>query len=599
MLNIFKEPKHRLNKFLSATNIAPPQLNLDYNPELSSAAWNSTVHRKKNYSSNQLLIPAYVRELITQKRRVRVRWQRTRLPSDKSIYNKLTWSLKRILQHLRNESFNNWIASLTTRDNSLLRATRNCLKQKSAPTSLKKSDGTWCKSDKEKAELFCSHLSEVFKPHQPTSNVTFSETIENSLNSALPLYLAPKPFSPGAVLRFINTFPLKKSPGIDLITAEVARQLPKMALIHLTHILNSILRLSYLPIQWKVSLIILIPKPGKPPDTPSSYRPISLLPFFAKLCEKMILKRISNIINDKKIIPCTQFGFQDKHSTIHQSYLEDRFFAVKVGSEISNLAPILAGVPQGAISSPILFNIYTSDQPTTSQTSVADFADDKVIYISEKNPFLASQYLQNHLNLLSDWYSNWRIKINNGKSSHITFTLKQSTVPPVYLNNKVIPSSSNVKYLGLTLDKRLTWALHIKQKRLLLNARRRALFLLIGRQAKTDLKTKLLLYKTLLKPIWLYGIQLWGAAKKSNTYKIQAFQSTSLQMITGAPPYVSNHTLHLDLKILTIHEEAKNAYRLFRAHLTNHSNPLIRALNSNSIPGNPPSRLKRNWNRDL
>ncbi|VVC31114.1 Reverse transcriptase domain [Cinara cedri] len=526
-------------------------------------------------------------------------------------------------------------------------------KQKSAPTCLKKSDGTWCKSDKEKAELFCSHLSEVFKHHQPTSNVTFSKTIESSLNSVLPLYLAPKPFLPGAVLRFINTFPLKKSPGIDLITAEVARQLPKTALIHLTHILNSILRLSYFPIQWKVSLIILIPKPGKPPDTPSSYRPISLLHFFVKLCEKMILKRISNIINDKKIIPCTQFGFQDKHSTIHQvhrlidsiaysletkshcsavlldvaqafdrvwhpgllhklkiilpppyylffkSYLEDRFFAVKVGSEISNLAPILAGVPQGAISSPILFNIYTSDQPTTSQTSVADFADDKVIYISEKNPFLASQYLQNHLNLLSDWYSNWRIKINNDKSSHITFTLKQSTVPPVYLNNKVIPSSSNVKYLGLTLDKRLTWALHIKQKRFLLNARRRALFPLIGRQAKTDLKTKLLLYKTLLKPIWLYGIQLWGAVKKSNTYKIQAFQSTSLRMIIGAPPYISNHTLHSDLKILTVHDEAKNAYRLFRARLTNHSNPLIRVLNSNSIPDNPPRRLKRNWNRDL
>ncbi|VVC44186.1 Endonuclease/exonuclease/phosphatase,Reverse transcriptase domain [Cinara cedri] len=457
---------------------------LDFTEIIQSAAWNSTVHRKKNDSSNQLLISAHVRELITQKRKARARWQQTRLPSDKSIYNKLTWSLKRILQHLRNESFNNWIASLTTRDNSLWRTTRNCLKQKSAPTSLKKSDGTWCKSDKEKAELFCSHLSEVFKPHQPTSNVTFSETIENSLNSALPLYLAPKLFSPGAVLRFINTFPLKKSPGIDLITAE--------------------------------------------------------------------------------------------------SYLEDRFFAVKVGSEISNLAPILAGVPQGAISSPILFNIYTLDQPTTSQTSVADFADDK-----------------NHLNLLSDWYSNWRIKINNDKSSHITFTLKQSTVPPVYLNNKVIPSSSNVKYLGLTLDKRLTWALHIKEKRLLLNARRRALFPLIGRQAKTDLKTKLLLYKTLLKPIWLYGIQLWGAAKKSNTYKIQAFQSTSLRMITGAPPYVSNHTLHSDLKILTVHEEAKNAYRLFRGRLTNHSNLLIHALNSNSIPGNPPRRLKRNWNHDL
>lgn len=138
----------------------------------------------------------------------------------------------------------------------------------------------------------------------------------------------------------------------------------------------------------------------------------------------MFLKRISKIIINNQIIPHTQFGFQNKHSTIHQihrlidsiayslenksycsailldvaqafdrvwhpgllhklkkilppsyylffkSYLEDRFFATKVGSEISNLAPILAGVPQGAISSPILFNIYTADQPTTSHTSL-------------------------------------------------------------------------------------------------------------------------------------------------------------------------------------------------------------------------------------
>lgn len=61
----------------------------------------------------------------------------------------------------------------------------------------------------------------------------------------------------------------------------------------------------------------------------------------------------------KKILPPSYYLF-------FKSYLEDRFFATKNGSEISNLALILAGVPQGAISSPILFNIYTADQSTTS-----------------------------------------------------------------------------------------------------------------------------------------------------------------------------------------------------------------------------------------
>jgi len=72
-------------------------------------------------------------------------------------------------------------------------------------------------------------------------------------------------------------------------------------------------------------------------------------------------------------------------------------------------------------------------------------------------------------------------------------------------------------------------------------------------------------------------------------------------MITGAPLYVSisNHTLNSDLKIYTVQEECKHSFKQFHACLTNHSNPLILALNSESIPGNPPRRLKRNWHHNL
>jgi len=56
-------------------------------------------------------------------------------------------------------------------------------------------------------------------------------------------------------------------------------------------------------------------------------------------------------------------------------------------------------------------------------------------------------------------------------------------------------------------------------------------------------------------------------------------------MIANAPPYVSNYTLHSDLKIQTVLVTAKTLYKLYRAHLANHSNPLISTLNSNSIPG--------------
>jgi len=60
------------------------------------------------------------------------------------------------------------------------------------------------------------------------------------------------------------------------------------------------------------------------------------------------------------------------------------------------------------------------------------------------------------------------------------------------------------------------------------------------------------MYKSLLKPMWTYGLQLWGNAKNSNLNKIQRFQNIALRKITNSPPYVSNHTLNKDLHIKTI-----------------------------------------------
>jgi len=62
-----------------------------------------------------------------------------------------------------------------------------------------------------------------------------------------------------------------------------------------------------------------------------------------------------------------------------KSYLTDRHIQVHYRSAYSEITKINAGVPQGGILSPTLFNIYVSDQPTTPQTMVADYADDKVI----------------------------------------------------------------------------------------------------------------------------------------------------------------------------------------------------------------------------
>ena len=58
-----------------------------------------------------------------------------------------------------------------------------------------------------------------------------------------------------------------------------------------------------------------------------------------------------------------------------------------------------------------------------------------------------------------------RIKANVSKSVHVTFTLKHETCPPITRNAQPIPQSEKAKYLGIHLDKRLTWKTHIFTKR--------------------------------------------------------------------------------------------------------------------------------------
>jgi len=75
-----------------------------------------------------------------------------------------------------------------------------------------------------------------------------------------------KPFSFKEVVEALAHINVRKAPGYDLISGKVLKELPKKAVTLLTILYNSILRLSYYPLLWKLAQIIMVPKPGKPVD---------------------------------------------------------------------------------------------------------------------------------------------------------------------------------------------------------------------------------------------------------------------------------------------------------------------------------------------
>jgi hypothetical protein len=83
------------------------------------------------------------------------------------------------------------------------------------------------------------------------------------------------------------------------------------------------------------------------------------------------------------------------------------------------------------------------------------------------------------------------------------------------------------------------------------------MYWLLGHKSKLSKSNKLLIYKTILKPIWTYGTELWGTASTSNIEILERFQSKTLRVIMDAPWYVLNTVIRRDLQAPTVKEEIR------------------------------------------
>jgi hypothetical protein len=616
----------------------------DFTVLLQQAAWNSTPPPRQKPSDNNL--PLRIKEMVQEKRRARRIWQHTRNPNDKRYLNRLTHKLHTTIQTFKNDTFAYYIKNMEPNDHTLWRATRTLKRPKNMISPLQREDGTWARSDTEKAQVYAAHLIRTFTPYDNLQD----DEITNFLDSPCQLSPPIRSLTPTEVLSQIKLTNPHKTPGYDLITGETLKHLPRKAVVLLTTLFNRMLHLSYFPAQWKFAQIIMIPKPGKPPTEAASYRPISLLPLLSKIFERLLKQRITQITKPANLIPMHQFGFQEGHSTTHQchrivnliregletkkicaavfldiqkafdkvwhqgllyklklnmpsqlylllqSYLSNRYFDIKINGNSPTYYPINAGVPQGSVLGPLLFLLYTADVPTTNETTIATFADDTAILALDQNPLSASTKVQNHLNILQPWLNKWKIRVNNDKSVHINFTTKAIETPQLILNDEPIPTKNEVKYLGLHLDSKLTWRPHIKAKRLHLNIKTLKMNWLLGRKSQLSLNNKLTIYKVILKPIWTYAIELWGCAKPTNIRILQNYQSKLLRTMTNAPWYVSNRTLHDDLNVPYITEVLHSQAVKYRIKIRHHSNNLIQPLTRHQTT---PRRLKRLWPEDL
>lgn len=414
-------------------------------------------------------------------------------------------------------------------------------------------------------------------------------------------YLTKIISSPQEVQSIIKTLPNNKAPGLDHIDNKIVKNISKKAIIQLTYIINNIFKLKYFPSCWKTALAIPLPKPGKNSSDPENYRIISLLSVLSKITEKIMLDRLKSHIKRRKLLINEQFGFREGHNTIMQvaritndiivhynkgyttqmslldickafdtvwihglvhklikhsfpaelivllnSYLRDRKLKIKVNAAVSNEKILHAGVPQGSVLGPTLFILFINDIIRFPKTKLALFADDTAVYSHSFWAEVGNRQNQIQIDMIEKFFKEWKIKLNPSKTESITFTRKYTNCKVFKLlrvANHSIQISDKVKYLGITLDKRLSFIPHISE---LLKKGFIVLRLLYPLLASSSVnkENKRLLYTTIIRPIITYGAPLFCSVSNTQFQRLQIFQNKCTRLITGCDRYTSIRSLH-------------------------------------------------------
>ena len=148
-----------------------------------------------------------------------------------------------------------------------------------------------------------------------------------------------------------------------------------------------------------------------------------------------------------------------------QSYLSARSQYVIYNGIKSSFRNITHGVPQGSILGPLLFILNVNDFSRSSDLLFSIlFADDTSVFIEGHSYAEVIEILNNELLKVSDWLMANKLTINLEKSHYMIFhrsRLKDCDKKEVIIQDRIIYHVTSTKFLGVIIDDKLKWNLHI------------------------------------------------------------------------------------------------------------------------------------------
>lgn len=414
----------------------------------------------------------------------------------------------------------------------------------------------------------------------------------------------------------IRHFKPYKSSGNDGIFPALLQRAEHILIPILVKIYRACLEFGYVPMSWRSTRVIFIPKPGKSDYcSAKSFRPISLSSFLLKTLERMIDYYIRDEISGNECLHGGQHAYQAGKSTetalhtlvskIEKAVLGQKFClgvffdiegafnqadfdviikalkrkrvngtVIKFVEEFlktrsatatirnsSVTRDVTRGLPQGGVLSPLLWCLVVDDLLVRLGNKVSlhaqFFADDGTILVTGTNVARICLTMQRVLRIVENWCRTNGLSVNPQKTEMVLFTRKRNwrgfTAPTLFEHAlELVPS---VKYLGVHLDSKLSFCTHIREKA---KSARNSLFQLkraVG--GRWGLKPTVVywLYTAVVRPHFTYGSVVWWsrAMKRSVRGDLDRTQRLALRMITSCFPTTPTRSMEIILDIRPLH----------------------------------------------
>ena len=277
------------------------------------------------------------------------------------------------------------------------------------------------------------------------------------------------------------------------------------------------------------------------------------------------------------------------------SYITDRKMRVTLGSCSSDELAVNCGVPQGTVLSPTLFNIMLNDLPYDENVKLVSYADDVTLTVVAGDLDAAVDQMQEYLNSLFEWFSNWHFTLNPAKCSSQLFTRKRNyNFDNFHLNGSPIPCEQNKKLLGVIFDSpKLNYNAHVLYLRDSCNKRTNILKAIGNRHFGCSRNTLRRVYVAFIRSKMEYGCPIFGRLSDKNLQILEVVQNKNLRIILGSrktTPILSLQVesfvppIRLRVQFLTVRWRIKLA---FRGSMDN----TIRELNLGGRGGTDPFRF--------